>query len=281
MKKIVIYFLTSIFIGVCNAQCITGDCTNGYGTLVINDSTQISANFIDGWPDGSALMEVSGTKMVVYTNTVKGFEDWCLDNDCRDCDFEGLWFKYDGTDYQAEYNENEYIFQLKTIDDIVNDPPGNVVQSQEDCYYIFEEPELSFSFVDNRKLCCFCEKYYAKYTAIDDYTNQKKVEEAFYIYQQLKHHLLTVNADDQHFKSDFVRYTLFLNENYGTVSAMLATIYSGLGLVDLKLGQAFNYTPKEPSIYRNLKKYQITSNFCSNECASKCSYYEKDCIGCD
>ena len=153
--------------------------------------------------------------------------------------------------------------------------------SIEECDYNFSIPNLSFSFIDNRKMCCFCERSLSKYSTVEDFTNKKNFSEAEYIQEQLIYHLRINKGDESHVKKDFARYTEFIKDNYGSIAPLV--IFSSLLQVPISIsfGQMLNSIPKEPSTFRKINKYNITSKFCTNECASKCSSYGKDCVGCD
>ncbi len=63
MKNI---FLIIVFFSIkCNAQCISGDCENGFGTYLYEDNTKIEANWKLGKPNGqSSIFFASGATYI-------------------------------------------------------------------------------------------------------------------------------------------------------------------------------------------------------------------------
>lgn len=148
----------------------------------------------------------------------------------------------------------------------------NTSSSQYNCNYYPSKPTgLTYELIDNRKACCYCEKYYAKYS-ISDY----KSDEVSYLCELLFIHLnkekVNLLEQNTHRDKDFQKLKDFISKNYGaSYSILVAAIptiptfyaFSALSGVKKEIG----------SKKRILDKYTIESKFCSNECKTKCEYY--------
>jgi len=147
--------------------------------------------------------------------------------------------------------------------------------TQYSCSYTPTKPTgLTYEFIDNRKSCCYCEKNYAKHTLNEDY---KTSEEVNYLCELLLLHLLESKVgleggDETHRNADFKKLSDYISANYGalysysvTMIPFMPTLYATSAL----FGEKKTFGAKN----RKIDKYKIVTNFCSNECKSKCEYY--------
>jgi hypothetical protein len=146
-----------------------------------------------------------------------------------------------------------------------NNSTETVIQT---CTYKFTKPtNLSYKYIDNRVVCCYCKKYYAEY---EEQSNMVNYEQAMYISEKLYLHQQESGSDESHRKADNARLVEFLTttypgfENMGVIMAasMASAMFPLYALSGKKLG----------STVREIEKYKLTSDFCSPECKDRCGY---------
>jgi hypothetical protein len=132
------------------------------------------------------------------------------------------------------------------------------------CNFVFKKPQLNITYVDNRKMCCYCNKRYAQYST----RNGASTEAIAYIGEELYLHFQKTNADKAHQDADIQRFQKFVAENYDLLSSMgVAFAVSRAQILEMT-GNALC------SKNRKVDKYSVDSKFCSAECQDKCSWSE-------
>ncbi len=153
---------------------------------------------------------------------------------------------------------------FETLCNQKNKPTSPVSNSA--CSFVFKKPILTITYIDNRTMCCYCKKKYAKY---EEHSTAKETEEMAFLGEQLYMHYEAINADDNHKTKDRDQFKAFIAKNYNTISAI------GIDFM-IAWGEMKNMLEgKLVDTNRKVKKYTINSKFCSNECEEKCSYSER------
>lgn len=133
------------------------------------------------------------------------------------------------------------------------------------CNFVFTKPKLNITYIDNRMMCCYCKKRYAKHYS--SAKSRKDAEELTYLGEILELHYQKVNADDCYKNECLKRYTQFVNDNYGMLAGLTSGMFSKVGV----LFQSF-FGKTMGSKNRTIDMYSIESNFCSPKCQDDCLY---------
>jgi tetratricopeptide (TPR) repeat protein len=144
-------------------------------------------------------------------------------------------------------------------------------QNETNCNFTFKRPQLTFTFVDNRKMCCYCREKYAQYTTKSD-SEAKGEETMFYFGELFSSHCHQVKASDQHIQEDIIRLSKFVLDNYGLLSYIQFPAAAGGELMAMKLNEYSSSYVHNPYVSTNRKvnKYNVET-FCGPECQDKCS----------
>jgi hypothetical protein len=141
------------------------------------------------------------------------------------------------------------------------------------CTYKFIKPNnLTYKYIDNRKLCCYCKEKYAEYEV---QSNMVNYEQAMYISEKLYLHNQELGTDEAHRKADNERLIEFLTttypgfENMGVIMAasMASALFPLYALSGKKIG----------STSREIEKYKVNGKFCSPKCENECNYFGCKC----
>jgi hypothetical protein len=131
------------------------------------------------------------------------------------------------------------------------------------CSFVFKKPILTITYVDNRTMCCYCNKRYAQYSTSESAASTEAIA---YLGEELYLHFKNSNANEQHQQQDLDRFQKFVAENY-SILASYGVAFS------VKLAEMLDISGERLcSKNRNVKRYNIKSKFCSSECEDRCSY---------
>lgn len=153
---------------------------------------------------------------------------------------------------------------------LTNKSTETVIQT---CTYKFSKPtNLTYKYIDNRFLCCYCKEKYAEYEVESNMVNY---EQAMYIAEKLYLHHQESGSDEAHRKADNARLVEFLTttypgfENMGVIMAarMASAMFPLYTLSGKKLG----------STVREIDKYKVNGKFCSPKCQNECNYFGCKC----
>ena len=149
---------------------------------------------------------------------------------------------------------------------------NNVEQSEiQTCNIKFSKPSgLTVKFTDNRKVCCYCEKYYAKNNLNPD---AKLWDEAQYLSENLYLHFIEVKANEKHKEEDIKKLSEFINLTYKDPFMALIPAMTSLIPLTYALSALTGEKREIGSKLRYVDQYKIASKFCTNECETKCEYY--------
>jgi hypothetical protein len=164
-------------------------------------------------------------------------------------------------------NENARIAEQKRQEQVrISQENSNNVSSNSTCSFEFKKPKLTIAYVDNRTMCCFCNKHYAQYSINESAGSTAAIA---YLGEELYLHFKNSNADELHKQQDIERFKKFVAENY----SLLASFGVEFSIMSAELMDSGGekLCSKTPA----MNKYVINSKFCSSECEEKCSYSQK------
>jgi hypothetical protein len=178
--------------------------------------------------------------------------------------YYGKW-KVNQNNTSNQTANNSSTTNTNNTNNTTNSNNTNTSQGQStQCNFVFKKPQLNITYVDNRKMCCYCNKRYAQYST----RNGASTEAIAYIGEELYLHFQKTNADKTHQDADIQRFQKFVAENYDLLSSMgVAFAVSRAQILEMT-GNALC------SKNRKVDKYSVDSKFCSAECQDKCSWSE-------
>jgi uncharacterized protein (TIGR02145 family) len=169
-----------------------------------------------------------------------------------------------------EPNQNEII-----SNQVTNNSVTKTTKTEpyfEACTFKFTKPtNLSYKYIDNRILCCYCKEKYVEY---EEKSNMVNYEQALYIAEKLYLHFQDIGADEAHQNSDRNRMLEFFLSAYPGNENLLLGLAVGYNMQFFPL---LNLTSNLGSTTRKIEKYKVNGKFCSPKCQNECNYFGCKC----